>query len=304
MIYNNYKFKVPKEKMVRVITNTDAKNEADDQFAIVQALLSPRFDNRGVIAAHFGSLKSKTSMMDSYNEVVKVFDMMHISDKDLIFKGAENALENNREPVASDGAELIVKEALSDDPRPLYVTFLGPLTDLASAYLMEPRIANKLTVIWIGGGAYPAGGQEYNLSNDIVAANVVMNSQIPLWQVPKNVYRMVKVSLAELEYRVRPHGDIGKYLFDQLNNHANTPQGIRPEHRTGEIWCLGDSPAVGLILCDHEYDYDWISAPEISRDMAYIHSGLNRAIRVYRTIDTRFVLEDFYAKLALFAATS
>ena len=114
---------------------------------------------------------------------------------------------------------------------------------------------------------------------------------------------MVRVSLAELEYRVRPHGDIGKYLFDQLNEHANTP--VRMSHyRTGEIWVLGDSPAVGLILCDQKFDYEWISAPEFSQDMAYIHIVTNRAIRVYRSVDSRFILEDFYAKFALFASSA
>jgi hypothetical protein len=34
---------------------THAKNEADDQFAIVHALLTPSFDIRGVIPAHFGT---------------------------------------------------------------------------------------------------------------------------------------------------------------------------------------------------------------------------------------------------------
>ena len=301
MIYDNYHFQVPKEKMVRVITDTDAKNEADDQYAIVQALLSPRMDNRGFIAAHFGTLKSKTSMMDSYNEIVTVFDKMHISKEGMIFKGAEKALKDEREPVSSEGAKLIIKEALSDDPRPLFVTFLGPLTDLAIAYLIEPRIANRLTAIWIGGGPYPAGGREYNLSNDITAANVVMKSQIPLWQVPRNVYQMVRVSLAELEYRVRPHGEIGKYLFDQLNEYANKAWGMGG-YRTGEIWALGDSPAVGLILCDHEFNYEWVSAPEFSQDMAYIHTGTNRPIRAYKSVDSRFILEDFYAKLALFAS--
>ena len=44
MRYTDYKFHVPEEKIVRLIVNTDAKNEADDQFAIVQALLSPKFE--------------------------------------------------------------------------------------------------------------------------------------------------------------------------------------------------------------------------------------------------------------------
>ena len=41
-------------KQVRVILNTDAKNEADDQYAIVQTVLTPMFDLRGIIPAHFG----------------------------------------------------------------------------------------------------------------------------------------------------------------------------------------------------------------------------------------------------------
>ena len=67
MIYDKYQFRIPEGKMVRMIVNTDAKNEADDQYAIVHALLSPKFDNRGIIAAHFGNEKSPHSMEDSYD---------------------------------------------------------------------------------------------------------------------------------------------------------------------------------------------------------------------------------------------
>ena len=45
-----------------LILNTDAKNEADDQYTIVHALLTPTFDLHGIIPAHFGSIKSKTSL--------------------------------------------------------------------------------------------------------------------------------------------------------------------------------------------------------------------------------------------------
>lgn len=55
MTCTHYNFPVPEEKMVRVITDTDLCNEADDPFAVVQALLSPKFDNVGVVAAHFGT---------------------------------------------------------------------------------------------------------------------------------------------------------------------------------------------------------------------------------------------------------
>lgn len=298
MVYNNYHFRIPEGKMVRLIVNTDAKNEADDQYAIVHALLSPKFDNRGIIAAHFGNEKSPHSMEDSYDEVLKMLDLMDFP-RDLAYKGADRRLPDEKTPVESQGARLIIEEAMKESDMPLYVIFLGPLTDMASAYLMEPRIAGRLTCIWIGGGKYPEGGYEYNLNNDIRSARVVMNSDMPVWQIPRNVYSQVIVSLAELEYKVRPCGELGRYLFEQLEEHGHTSF-ARATTRTGEYWCLGDSPAVGVLLFAHMFDYDWVQAPLITDNMTYAKNSQNRPIRVYNRVDHRFILEDFYAKLALF----
>ena len=44
-----YMYNVPEKRKVRVIIDTDAKNEADDQFAIVHALLTPQFIIKGII---------------------------------------------------------------------------------------------------------------------------------------------------------------------------------------------------------------------------------------------------------------
>lgn len=304
MVYDRYEFPVPQEKQVRLITDTDAKNEADDQFAVVQALLSPKMDNVGLIAAHFGIDRVADAMEASYHELETILDKMHFQKEGLLYHGAPHALPNKTTPVVSEGAELIVREAMKDDPRRLFVIFLGPLTDLASAYLMEPRIANRLTAIWIGGGVYPSGSPEFNLGNDVNAANVVFSSKIELWQVPKNVYETMPVSLAELQVRVRPYGEIGKYLFDQLVAHSQEDIPRKSDFRTGETWVLGDSPAVGLILYEHRFEFDWVPAPYITQEQAYVHTGTNRPIRVYKSIDSRLILEDMYAKLQLFAAAN
>src|SRR3712207_8005339 len=72
------------------------------------------------------------------------------------------------------------------------------------------RSADRLTAVWIGGPEYPdlappppgASGMEYNLRIDVTAAQVVFNdSTIPLWQVPRNVYRQCLVSMTELLHR-------------------------------------------------------------------------------------------------------
>ena len=300
MRYTDYVFDVPEEKQVRVIIDTDAKNEADDQFAIVQALLSPKLDVVGFIGAHFGT-RLADGMERSVAELETIFEKMHFPKEGMIYRGAPAAIPSKTAPAPSEGAELIIREAMKDDKRPLYVLFLGPLTDMASALLMEPAIAGRLTVIWIGGGRYPEGGVEFNLGNDINAANVVFSSKVPVWQVPKNVYEMMAVSLAELELNVYPHGEIGRYLLEQLDEHAHEDIPRKSEFRTGETWVLGDSPAVGLLLYEHRFLFDWVQAPLITADMTYVQTGLNRPIRVYREVDSHLILNDLYAKLALFA---
>lgn len=279
----------------RVIVNTDAKNEADDQYAIVQAVLTPSFDLHGIIPAHFGTGKSATSMQDSYDETKLLMRLMGLEGAVRVEAGASHAMPDEATPVDSPGARLIIEEALKDDKRPLHIAFYGPLTDMASALRLEPQIEKRnLRVIWIGGGVWPSGGREYNLSNDIHAANVVMKSTLEVWQVPRSTYRTMGVTYAELIEKVYPQGEIGKYLVEQLLEHnAKT----RPEM---EYRSLGDSPCIGIILdpeCGH---FSWRPAPTFDEQMHYIHSGQYRPIRVYENVNTRFIHEDFFAKLAQF----
>lgn len=301
MRYDNYKFKVAKEKQVRVIMDSDAKNEADDQFALVHGLLSPKLNHVGMIATHFGTNRVQDSMEQSYLEMETILNKMNFNKEGFIYRGATNAMPDKKTPVDSEGARFIIKEAMKEDESPLYLAFMGALTDIASAYLIEPRIANRVKLIWIGGGTYPSGGMEFNLGNDIAAANVIFSSPMEVWQVPKNVYEMVPVSFAELECRVEPCGEIGHYLFEQLLDHSKSQSAIKNSFRTGETWVLGDSPSIGLILYEHRFEFDWISAPVITSDMHYIHTNLNRPIRVYKNVDSRLILEDMYCKLKLFS---
>lgn len=319
MMKYNYKFTVPEEKKVRVIVHTDCKNEADDQFALAHHLLTPKFIVKGIIAAHFESKPEEgmgLSMQKSYDEIKRVLKLMNLESDYSVYKGAahpldchENTeLEANKfsdkamiaspKPIRSEGAEFIIKEAMREDAKPLYIACLGGLTDIASAYLMEPEIAKRMTVIWIGGSVYPRGGFEFNLLQDIPAANVLFGSSIPLWQIPKNVYKMLKVSLAELQLRVQPHGAIGDYLFNQIVQY-NDDYGAQLDWPHGEGWCLGDQPTISVLLEFHEHDYSWIPAPLFSRDMYYVHEQNNRPIRVYHSVDSRLTMEDFYCKLQI-----
>ncbi len=284
----------PANARQRVIINTDAKNECDDQFAIVHGILTPSFELHGIIPAHFGTRKSETSLQDSVDETNLLLDLMELKDQIRVEPGAVHAMPDETTPIDSPGARLIIEEAMKDDDRPLYIAFYGPVTDISSALLLEPAIENRnIVVLWIGGGDWPAGGREYNLSNDIHAANVLMKSKLQLWQIPRTAYRTMSVTYAEMIEKCTPCGPIGEYLTRQVIEHNQASQ-PHMEYRS-----LGDSPCIGLILDPVSGEWDWRPAPLFDDRMKYVHTGQYRPIRVYSRVNTRFIHEDLWAKLGL-----
>src|ERR1043166_3587142 len=136
------KIEYPANKLNRVIINTDAKNEADDQFAIVHALLTPSFEVHGIIPAHFGN-RGPNSLQASHDEVNKLLGLMALDGQVRVEPGARTALPDEKTAMPSPGAEFIIEEAMREEPRPLHIAFYGPLTDMASALLMEPAIEER-----------------------------------------------------------------------------------------------------------------------------------------------------------------
>ncbi len=65
-----FNFTIPDYKKIRVIIDTDAACEADDPFAIVHGLLSPKLIVKGIVAEHF---KEAGSMERSYDEIPDTF---------------------------------------------------------------------------------------------------------------------------------------------------------------------------------------------------------------------------------------
>ncbi len=300
-----YAFEVPENKKYRVIVHTDCKNEADDQFALAHHLMTPKFHIRGIIAGHFEANPQeygKGNTVDaSYDEIEKVLRLMGLEEEyqGKVFRGASSPIADEASPSPCEGADFIIREALREDAQPLFAVFQGSLTDLATAIIQEPSICSRMTAVWIGGGKWPVGGFEFNLLQDINAANVVFKSKMPLWQIPINVYKQAAVTLAELQYRVRPHGEIGNYLFTQMVEFNQKLARIQ-QWPHGESWGLGDQGTVTVLLEELErMNYDWKPAPIFAPDMHYLHEQNNRPIRVYHTLDARFTMEDFYAKLAL-----
>jgi purine nucleosidase len=283
----------------RVIINTDAKNEADDQFAIVHALLSPSLDVRGLIAAHFGTSRSDRSMEESREEIDLLLSLMGLEDA-TVANGAPTGIPNEDAPRDSAGAQLIISESkLASREEPLFVAFLGPLTDMASAILLDPHIVHRdIVVIWIGGVGYGGvesyPGIEFNLRNDIAAANVVYDSGITVWQVPSNVYSQVSVSYTELGEKIGGTSKLADYLISQMVEWNRTYCPVPIESRS-----LGDSPAISLMLYPRGGNFRIVPAPRFGQEGHYL-PGSGHPIRVVESVDVRFLIEDMFAKIRKF----
>lgn len=197
----------------------------------------------------------------------------------------------------SAAARAIVAEAMREDPLPLILTCGGPLTNVAAALRLEPAIARRMTVAWIGGGGYPAGGWEYNLAADAEAARAVIErSAVPLWQVPQPAYRQMQMSVAELGANMRPISPLGAWLYEQFTNPP-------PFIDVGGTWPLGDSPLVLLTALTAESSrYRDQPARRIGPDLGYGQEIAGRTVRVFETLDARLVFQDFLALLRLHAA--
>lgn len=299
-----YQYEVPKNRKIRYIVHADAMNEADDQYTIAHALMIEKFDVVGLIGGHFyncqvGRVERDYTANASTEEIQKILRLMGITDKK-VFCGSNFPLPDEKTPQDNQAVRFIIEEALKEDPRPLYIGLQGAITDLASAILIEPKICEKMTAIWIGGGDYPDGCHEFNLCQDIHAANVVFSSQMPLWQVPRIVYKQFAVSLAELQRKVMPCGEIGQYLFRQLAD-FNLMMDKWTGWPHGEIWTLGDEGCVAALLEEVERNdgYELIEAPRFLENGRHEFGHGYRKIRVYNKLDVRLDVEDFFARLAI-----
>ncbi len=287
-------FKVCDEKRLRVIVDTDAACEADDPFAIVHALLSPKIIVKGITSEHFNE---EGSVEKSYREIQTILEAMDITDVPY-FMGEKLPI-GDRASFDSEAVDFIIEEANREDSHPLFVLCQGAITNVAAAMKKCPSIIEKINVIWIGThGSEPKEipFREFNAGNDVKAANFVLQSGTKLWLVPSYVYTTITIGIAEIERRIAPCGKIGKHLFEQMVAYNDSKFAFWTQ---GESWSLGDSPAIALAInpgCGHFKD---VKAPFINEDTSSSVKEDNPIIREYTDVDSRYILEDLIAKLEL-----
>lgn len=210
----------PGNRPVDVVIDTDTFNEVDDQFALAYLLKnSQKLRLQAVYAAPFCNEKAATAregMEKSYQEILKVLDLAEApAYKECVFKGADRFLEDPRAPGISDASQDLIRRAMDHSPAsPLYVIGIAAATNIASALLQRPEIRDRIVIIWLGGSAYHRMEQEeFNLIEDVPAAQALFNSGAPLVQLPCwGVVEHFTVSKSELEQYLLPANPLCQYL--------------------------------------------------------------------------------------------
>lgn len=307
--------KIDFNKRMRVIIDNDFSGDPDGLFQLSHLLLSQSVETRGIIGSHLSAKDfidpSEKQAENAVRKAREVLHLLSLQDSIPVIAGSNVAMPNESTPVKSEAVNFIIKEALRTDTKlPLYILCGAGLTEVASALLTNPSIANKFTLIWIGGPEYHdialpppnASKIEYNLNIDIAAARVVFNqSAVALWQVPRDAYRQAIIPYSLLLLNIKPKGNIGNYLYQELL------QLMKKLGSVGETYILGDSPLVLLTALQTYFEPDAAScsyqkklAPKINKQGQYEGNQAGRTIRVYNKLDVNLMLNDFFAKLELF----
>ena len=283
----------PPTGKVRMVLDTDTYNEIDDQFAVVQALLSPdQLAVEAIYAAPFYNSRSSgpgDGMEKSYAEILRLLERLDISPEGLVFRGATDVLRDDAPQESAAVDDLIAKSQTAADP--LYVVAIGALTNVASAILQDPAIIERIVVVWLGGHAhYWPTANEFNLQGDLVASQVVFDSGVPFVQIPCHpVASHLLTTLAELERFVKGRGAIGDYLVEIFAAYSQNHFAA-----SKVIW---DMSAVAWLLDASWVPTDVVHSPVLTEQKTWSHDPSRHFIRVAQTVRRDAIFGDLFKKL-------
>jgi len=279
----------PAEPKTRVILDTDAFNEMDDQFFLTYALLEPRFEVEGVCATQYRV--TEASVDESYYEARRLLGLLGVSSKVPLFMGSDTALPDPKTPRPSPASRFIVERALAKDPRPLYILAVGALTNVASACLENSAIRERIRLIWLGGSKWPEGAlTEFNAVNDRAAVKCVVEAGMDFTEIPtETCARQLTTTFAETEKQLLHRNLVGDYLVNLYRDYG---------HDQKVIW---DMTAVACLLQQTQrkkfLTIEEVQAPLVDEaTLRYSPNQKGARMKVCTGLDRAKIFSDFYAR--------
>ena len=200
----------------RLILDTDIGTDVDDILALGLILGSPELKLEGVTCV-YGDVRLRARM------VLKMLQLRGVSGVP-VFAGAARPLLGQKpvhwggyegkgllepeddalHPAAEHAPDFIVRMVM-ENPGQIHLVGIGPLTNLAQAFLLEPLLAQNLAHLTLMGGVVRNVDRldlpycEYNIRCDPEAAQIVFTSGAPLTIVPLDVTTLVRMRPAGVE---------------------------------------------------------------------------------------------------------
>ena len=289
--------KPPQESKVRMVFDTDTYNEIDDQFALAYALLSEdKLKVEAIYAAPYYNDRSNgpaDGMEKSFQEILRLLKMLKKPTDGFVFRGSTDYLKNVSQPIRSEAALDLVQKAMKSTPEdPLYVVAVGCITNIASAILIEPQIIKNIVVVWLGGHSLDWPSQrEFNLAQDVLAAQVVLNSGVPLVITPcMPVVSHFHTTIPELGHYLKGKNELANYLYETVVGYNSR----NLEAWSKEIW---DVVAVAWVVNPSWVRTNLVHSPILTDQVTYSTDRSRHFIRMATSINRDAIFRDLFSKL-------
>lgn len=284
---------------IDMVLDTDAYNEIDDQFAISYALKAKeKLNVKALYAAPFFNQNSTgpaDGMERSYQEILKLLELGR--EQALVFRGSPCYLTDEQTPVESEAAGHLVETAKAySAENPLYVVAIGAITNVASALLMDPEMADRIVVVWLGGHALEwHDNAEFNIRQDVAAARVVFASGAPLVMLPcMGVVSAFTTTGPELDYWLRGKNALCDYLVKHTVDEVHT-------YAKGRVWSrvIWDVTTIGWLLNENNrfMNEKLIPTPIPQYDHHYSQSSSRPLCKYVYHINRDALFADLFAHL-------
>lgn len=282
-------------KKINVILDTDTYNECDDQFALAYLIKSQdMFNIEAITVAPYFHTKRDVKVIDgqelSYNEILKICNWLNFDTIDKVFKGSMDYIQNGYDE-NNDAVNKIIEVALKNDKT--YILGIGAITNIALAIKKEPKIIDRIEIIWLGGNEIEYNDNlEYNFKQDIEAVKIVLDSKVKMTILPcRNVVSDLRIDIAELKSKLDNRKELNRYLIERFYN-----DGYHGIQETRVIW---DISVIAYMINKNWFETEKISCPNIKEDSSYELTDNRHSITFVTKLDRDRIYEDLFRKLGV-----
>ena len=233
-----------------VVVTTDIGNEVDDQWALAHLALSPELDIKGVVTTHAPNLAAPAAQT-SEKFALELIAKLPSKFRPKVIAGSSKPLAEPGKPLPNAGVDFLIEQAKGrTSDRRLIVVVLGSATDVASAFLTDPTMADRVTIVAMGFNEYPKGGDPWNVKNDPIAWRILLESRATIVvgdvEITKRLLRMTPDRAHTLLAMLPDPAPALLARFDSWIAHNS--KFAQAETGSGIVWPIWDEVTTAYLL--------------------------------------------------------